>query len=439
MGVTNYKIKQGDTLSGISKQTGVSVADLAKANGISNPNKIYAGATIKIPSLTNSWGTKANPNTNSTHPNGQNNIVVNEDKNPYTNISLSQFDSGYQKSDDVLAAEKKKTGAENAVSSYGDYGYGKQGTLDEVINKILNREEFSYDLNGDALYQQYKDKYIQQGKMAMQDTMGQAAAMTGGYGNSYAATAGNQAYQAHLENLNDVIPELYQMAYDRYNQEGQDLYNQYSMLSDDKSMDYGMWSDKYNQLVADRDYYGNEANNAFNKDYGVWSDNRDYDTNQYWNETNFGYGQERDKIADQQWQTSFDEGVRQYNESMAYQKERDKVADEQWAADHALKKSSSSSGGSGGSGSGSGKGNTSSGSGSNDGGYTYVKNKTTTDFLNLFPDTTTFNRYDDGYEYNGKKYKDWEEFCDAKISDAIDSGKLTEDEAYSVMVDLGLV
>ena len=133
-------------------------------------------------------------------------------------------------------------------------------TLDEVMQDILNRKDFSYDLNGDALYQQYKDKYIQQGKMAMQDTMGQAAAMTGGYGNSYAATAGNQAYQASLQNLNDVVPELYQMAYDRYNQEGQDMYNQYDMLLDDYNTKYNQYLDKDAMLQgnlerADNEYY----------------------------------------------------------------------------------------------------------------------------------------------------------------------------------------
>ena len=237
----------------------------------------------------------------------------------YSNIDLGKYDSGYQKSDGVLNAEQKKTDAENAVNNYGDFTYGKQSDFDAIMNKILNREQFSYDLNGDALYQQYKDKYIQQGKMAMQDTMGQAAAMTGGYGSSYASTAGNQAYQASLQNLNDVIPELYQMALDKYNQEGQDLYNQYGMLSDDRNMQYGMWGDKRNQLVADRDYYGNEANNAYSKDYGEWSDRRDFDTNQYWNETNFGYGQYRDSVADWESERSFQEAKRQYDESLAEQ------------------------------------------------------------------------------------------------------------------------
>ena len=142
--------------------------------------------------------------------------------------------------------------AKDAVNNYGDFtfdefSYGKQDQLDAILNKILNREEFSYDLNGDALYQQYKDKYIKQGKMAMGDAIGQASAMTGGYGNSYAQSVGQQAYQAQLDNLNDIVPELYQMALDKYNQEGQDMLNQYGMLSDDYNRAYGRYTDDYNR------------------------------------------------------------------------------------------------------------------------------------------------------------------------------------------------
>lgn len=275
----------------------------------------------------------------------------------YSDIDLSKYDSGFQDTQAIIDANNKKAEAENAVANHGDFVYGNQSSLDEIINKILNREQFSYDLNGDALYQQYKDKYIQQGKMAMQDTMGQASAMTGGYGNSYAATVGNQAYQASLENLNDVVPELYQMAYDRYNQEGQDMYNKYSMLTDDRNMEYGMHMDKYNQLVADRDYYGNEANNAYAKDYGEWADQRDFDTNQYWAETEFGYGQERDRIADEQWKAEFDEAKRQYETSMAFQREQYEYQKAQ-AAKAAASGGSGGSGGSGVRGSGEAESNT---------------------------------------------------------------------------------
>lgn len=201
----------------------------------------------------------------------------------------------YKESDTVTAAGKNAASAADAVKNYGDFAYGNQATIDAVIDKILNREKFSYDLNGDALYQQYKDRYMQQGKMAMQDTMGQAAAMTGGYGNSYAATAGNQVYQAHLEGLNDVIPELQQMAFDRYNQEGQDMLSQYGLLADDRSREYAEWQDGYSRAVAEREYAQGVYDSERSYDYGMWQDGRD-----------FAYGEHRDAITDAQWQAAFD-------------------------------------------------------------------------------------------------------------------------------------
>ena len=102
----------------------------------------------------------------------------------------------------------------------------------------MNREDFSYDLDGDALYQQYKNQYLQQGKLAMQDTMGQAAALTGGYGNSYAQTVGQQAYHGYLGQLNAVVPELYSLARSRYTREGNDLWNLYNAYADREAQDY---------------------------------------------------------------------------------------------------------------------------------------------------------------------------------------------------------
>ena len=102
---------------------------------------------------------------------------------------------------------------------------------DEALQSYLNRPDFQYDANGDALYRHYKDQYTQLGKTAMQDTMGQAAALTGGYGSSYAQNVGQQAYQSYLSKADDVIPELYQLAYDRYRDKGDRLYKAYQSWS----------------------------------------------------------------------------------------------------------------------------------------------------------------------------------------------------------------
>lgn len=162
-------------------------------------------------------------------------------------------------------AAQNKADAEAAVKSHGKFSYTYQDQLDDVMNQILNREKFSYDLNGDALYRQYADKFAQQGQMAMMDTMGQAQAMTGGYANSYAQTVGQQAYQAQLQKLNDIVPDLYQMALDRYDAEGNELLNKYGLLTDDYNREYGEYSDKYNKLLTERDYANNEYANEYNK------------------------------------------------------------------------------------------------------------------------------------------------------------------------------
>lgn len=296
MGSTKYTIKPGDNLSTIASKYGTTVDAIAKANGISNPNRIYANSVITIPNATVSGALQD---------------AINKGTAIDTDAAMYKGYDPYKESDTVTALGTKKTEAENAVANYGDFAWDQQGKYDNLIKEYENRGDFSYDFNADALYQQYKDKYIQQGKLAMADAIGQASAMTGGYGNSYAATVGNQAYQGYLNQLNDVIPELYQMAYDRYNQKGQDMLNTIALLGNERDFAYGQWGDRYNQLVSDRSYYGSQYDDERSWEYGVHTDKQNYE-----------YGLSRDRIEDTQWKANFDEGLRQFNEQMAFEREQ---------------------------------------------------------------------------------------------------------------------
>ena len=116
--------------------------------------------------------------------------------------------------------KKKKYTAGKEVLDAGDalaiQGSTKPGAytslweaqLQSAMDKILNRQDFDYRLNGDALYRQYRDANLRDGRSAMLDTMGTAAALTGGYSNSYAQTAGQQQFQGYMQQLNDRITEL---------------------------------------------------------------------------------------------------------------------------------------------------------------------------------------------------------------------------------------
>ena len=105
----------------------------------------------------------------------------------------------------------------------GEFKSQYDDTISDLYNRILNREDFSYDPNKDPMYQIYKNNYMQQGQQAMTDTVGNAAALTGGYGRSYAQTAGQQQYGQYLQQLQQALPEFYGMALDRYTAEGEAL------------------------------------------------------------------------------------------------------------------------------------------------------------------------------------------------------------------------
>lgn len=237
--------------------------------------------------------------------------------------------SDYTEGDAVTQARDKL----NSVQNPGDYKSNYEDMIKSVQDKILNRDKFSYDLNGDALYQQYKNQYINQGQMAMMDTIGQASAMTGGYGNSYAQNVGQQAYQGYLQQLNNKVPELYQLALDQYNREGDDLYNQYGLLSDREATEYGRHRDTVSDYHTDRGFYSDQLNAEREFDYSKYADNRDFAYNKFSDDRNLGYQLDSDAVKDAQWQAGFDEGVRQFDENMAFDKEQFETQKQQWQAE----------------------------------------------------------------------------------------------------------
>ena len=98
----------------------------------------------------------------------------------------------------------------------GAYASRWEGQLQELYDRIAERGDFSYDLGRDPVYRQAREQYQTAGRLAMQDTMGQAAALTGGYGSSYGQQTGQQAYNAYLQQLNEIVPELYAQAREQW-------------------------------------------------------------------------------------------------------------------------------------------------------------------------------------------------------------------------------
>lgn len=213
-----------------------------------------------------------------------------------------------------------------------EYKSQYQGQMDAALDKVTNREAFTYDPLKDVSYQSLAKVYKQQGDKAAKDTLGDAASLNGGYGSSYAVTASQQVRNDYNQQLASQIPALKEAAYNQYmNEQNLNLSTLDALRAADDAA-YG----RHRDSVADSQW-------QYGQDYQVYRDNvadkqwqTTYDRSVYESDRDYDYQVGRDKTADSQWAQEF-----------AYQKSRDKVADSQWAKEYALaKKGKASSGGS---------------------------------------------------------------------------------------------
>ena len=175
----------------------------------------------------------------------------------------------------------------NKKSAVPEYKSRYSDAVKSNLSSVLEGKKFNYDIGSDKLFSQYKDRYTKAGKTAMEDTVGHASMLTGGYANSYAVTAGQLAYDSYMSKLNDKIPELEQRAYERYRDEEDSAYKKLNTLIGLEDTEYG----RYRDSVAD------------------------YNTNR-----EFEYNKNKDAQAQRNWQAQFDRDKyvndRDYNRSV---------------------------------------------------------------------------------------------------------------------------
>lgn len=155
--------------------------------------------------------------------------------------ALARLEKGYAPSEDVTAAQAYRDSVAALRPDAYDSAYRQR--LAALYDEIEGRRAFSYDPETDSAFAQYARLYRQKGRAAMEDTMGQAAALTGGYGSSYAENAGQQAYGQYMQELMALLPQLREQAQAAYDREGQALQTRYDLLDKQEKADYDRWQD----------------------------------------------------------------------------------------------------------------------------------------------------------------------------------------------------
>lgn len=148
-------------------------------------------------------------------------------------------------------------------------------TRNDLIDSILNSSFEDWASGSD--YQYLLGRYTAMGQQAMQDTLGQVSARTGGYASSYATSAANQSYNDYMTALEDAARAMYQ---DSLNQQRDNL----GMVNDAEQIDYNRYLTQLGQYNTDRNFA-----------YGQYTDDRNWD-----------YTLGRDQIEDQRYEDALD-------------------------------------------------------------------------------------------------------------------------------------
>lgn len=149
------------------------------------------------------------------------------------------------------------------INNYGSFSFDQEAPVYDnqyaeqqqaLLDAILNREDFSWSKETDPQWSSYKKSYLREGDRATANALAQASAASGGRASTAAITAATQAGDYYATQLNDIIPTLYQQAYDRY-------LNEYSMMLQDlgavntqEQLDYAKYLDQLTQYNTDRNF-----------------------------------------------------------------------------------------------------------------------------------------------------------------------------------------
>lgn len=272
----DYKIPGTDTL--LNQPTTTTTTTPTTTTTTTNYGQKTGGSTT-----TNSSTTTTHSNTTSNTTGGSQSVTnATGTVDANTQANYDKYTGEYIQSQNVTDAYQKLQDLIN--NKPGDFNSPYTDQLNTLYNQIMQRDPFSYSVKDDALFDIYRQRYEGAGESAMKDVQGQYAANTGGYANSAGETAGYAAYQGYLNELQNNIPELYQMAYNRYKDQVDMDFNKYDITKERQDTDYQKYRDQIADWQTDRGYLQDKYSDERNFDYTQWNDFRDFWQNELWKE-----------------------------------------------------------------------------------------------------------------------------------------------------------
>lgn len=291
--MSTYKIKSGDTLSGIAKRYNTSVSTLMGLNPyIQNANLIYTGNTLKLPGQTNT--VKTTGTTVATQPTQttqaqptQPTKTTQQLAEDYANKATSNVGNDSQA---LLAQyEKIAENRKNALANQQQIATNQINAQKDDVMQAYNDNARQAYINS-MLAKKSMEQQLSQAGLDKTGTVGSAYAnIENAYGNNLASLQANR--DKSIQNINQELNNT-QLQYMAKNNE---------LLADIENAKLEL--QKYGNQLAYQKYQDALSNymNFSNYDYKKTMNDRDYN-----------YQVSRDKVSDSQWQKEYDLALKQY-------------------------------------------------------------------------------------------------------------------------------
>ena len=199
------------------------------------------------------------------------------------------YDAYYAAARDYIDSRNSYNGytggssAQRTTSTASSYTDPYADRLESALERLEVREPFSYNPEDDPTYQAYRTAYRREGDRAAKNSLGDAAALTGGQASTAAVVAASQARDTYNSKLGDVVPQLYEMAWQMYQGEQNSLLSEietlanlsasayaqnldsqeldYKIFADQRDFSYGQYQDVLDrESAAEQNYYDRTYN-----------------------------------------------------------------------------------------------------------------------------------------------------------------------------------
>lgn len=253
-------------------------------------------------------------------------MVKNKEKDLWEEEDDRDYADEYVPSESVTVAKDYLKQVQNS-------GYSRKWAdrLDSLVDMYVNRADFEYSPEDDIIWQQTKSAALREGRRAMEDTVARNTALSGGYANSYAATAGAQAYERTVSDITASAGDYYTKAYEKYLDEEKRLLDEISLIGELDDAEYT----RYMKMLDDAE---SRYDSEYDRDYAAWRDS--VADRRYADETAFerGYKAWRDSVADERYADETAYGREQDRLDREYKAWRDSVSDERYADETAYER-----------------------------------------------------------------------------------------------------